>query len=482
MKKIFIYITIILLALTSCNGFLDITPDGQQKRNDMMKTQEGIEDAMYGVYATMRSSSLYGRELSISSLEIMAQTLYVDDKNGSITNLHNYNYTYSGVQDNFESIWTKMYNNISNINSVLTSDLIANASAYPYTLYKGEALGLRAFMHFDLIRIFGANYRAESDSLGIPYATEFSLETPKFESVEKNYRHIIADLRQADQLLEGCEDKLSEDGGNYARDQKIHFNRWAVEAELARVYLNMSKYDSAYYFADRVIEYSGCKLNTKTQIKGDVAGKLAATECIFGIYYSSFYSTVNATLQQMTSFYSLNPRDDVEDTYKDGTGGGQDYRYNAWFSYEDNGGTSVMRLSKLTDPYEKNSNTGNRPSADILGINMIRLPEMYYIAAECLLNNGDTDGARDYFDKVLESRGLIPLSQRSPVEEVSLDQIDQERYKEFIGEGQIWFNMKRRWQNISMFDGQSAVQASAAIYIVPIPDAEKEYNMSYYEK
>ena len=66
------------------------------------------------------------------------------------------------------------------------------------------------------------------------------------------------------------------------------------------------------------------------------------------------------------------------------------------------------RLSKLTDSYELENKEAERPVDKVLGINMIRLPEMYYIAAECLLEK-DYDEALRLFDEVLEHRGLDPL-------------------------------------------------------------------------
>ena len=56
MKKI---ISIILTAsaltlTTSCDDFLDITPDGQVKRDELLETNEGVEDALYGAYAQLR--------------------------------------------------------------------------------------------------------------------------------------------------------------------------------------------------------------------------------------------------------------------------------------------------------------------------------------------------------------------------------------------------------------------------------------------
>ncbi len=464
----------------SCDDFLDITPDGQQKRDELLQTKDGIEDAMYGAYASMRGSNLYGRELSIASLEIMAQTLFVKDGKG-ISALAEYDYKHSDVESLMESIWTDMYHNISNVNSVLDCGLISNAKDYPYTLYKGEALGLRAFMHFDLMRLFCKQYTLDKKADGIPYATEFSLKTPEFESLEANYTHVLADLLKADSLLDLCKDKLRTDTRNYMRDQQTHFNQYAVKATLARVYLNMGNTDKALEYAQQVIRGSGRKLNAKTEMYGDVAGRLSPNETVFGIYYGGFFSVVSATLQKMTSFYSLNPKANAEEIYncydpslKDMIGG-QDFRWASYFSYSDNGGSSVLRLSKLTDPYEENSATSKRPSSDILGINLIRLPEMYLIAAECLLGKGRAEEAQQTFDSLLASRGITPTSDASIGLQLTQDLINHEFYKEFVGEGQIWFNYKRQNMDIKSWDGQTEYTASDAVYVLPIPEIEYEY-------
>ena len=102
-------------AATSCDSYLDITPDGQVKRDELLETNEGVEDAIYGVYAKLRSTSLYGQEMYFSALEIMSQTLWCYG-NQSVTALGQYNYGNTSVKNVFASVWTDMYNNISNVN------------------------------------------------------------------------------------------------------------------------------------------------------------------------------------------------------------------------------------------------------------------------------------------------------------------------------------------------------------------------------
>ena len=478
MKKMkhIIYLFVALLATTSCEDFLNITPDGQAKRDELLETQQGIEDAMYGVYSQMRSTTLYGQELHFQTLEVMAHNLFCDG-NTSIEALGKFEYENTNVKSLFEGIWTAMYKNISNVNSILDASLVKNATAYPYTIYRGEALGLRAFMHFDLVRLFAEQYTVNPAADGIPYATEFSLKTPDFESLAKNYEHILADLLEAERLLSD-EDEY-EGLGNYMLDRQIHFNKYAVWATLARVYLTMGDKENAAKYALKVINAGKYTLREKTK-EHDVAGVLSETECLFGIYSKTFFEQVYAKLQQTTTRYSLEPRSDYSDIYaKDKLG--HDYREDDFFDMATLGDDKRPRLKKLTEYYELNNIVANRPEQLILGINLIRIPEMYYIVAEAMLEQ-DSAMALEYYNEVRVHRGLEPLT-GTTVDELTgeevdspltLGQINDERFKEYFGEGQLFFNMKRLNLDIKSYDGSTDYKASKDIYVVPIPDIEKE--------
>ncbi len=457
--------SVVLLTTTSCEGFLNITPDGQAKRDELLSTQQGIEDAMYGVYSQMRTQSLYGQELYFSTLEILSQTLWCNGSTG-VTAMSEYDWAHSSVKDVFDGVWTAMYKNISNVNSVLDAPLVKNATAYPYTLYRGEALGLRAFMHFDLVRLFAQQYTVNPAADGIPYATDFSLITPDFESLEKNYEHILDDLHEAELLL--ADEDNHEGDGNYMLDRQIHFNLRAVQATLARVYLTMGDKKNAAYYALAVINDGKYTLKAKTEVVNDLAGVLSKKETIFGIYHAGFYANVNAKLQQMTTRYSLDLRSDFMSLYEKDAAG-SDYRTMAYFSESGTGSGTKYRLSKFTDIYELNNNAANRPSDLILGINMIRIPEMYYIAAEALLGS-DPDRALELYNAVRVHRGLEALADKP----LTVELINDERYREMIGEGQTYFNMKRQNLSILSHDGKTTYQPVNGIYAIPVPDAEKE--------
>ena len=456
------------IAATSCEGFLDITPDGQVKRDEMLATNEGVEDALYGVYAKLRNTTLYGQEMYFSSLEIMSQTLYCYGNTG-VTALGQYDYNNTSVKNVFAMVWNDMYNNISNVNSVLNAPLVDVATAYPANIYKGEALALRAMMHFDLMRLFAEQITVNPNAKGIPYATEFSLKTPDFETLAENYNHVLADLQEAERLL--ADEGEYENTTSFMSDRMIHLNLHAVRALMARVYLTKGDKDKALEYAEKVIAQSGRQLKTKTEVINDVAGVLSKKECLFGVYFSGFYTQVSAKLQQTISYSSLDLRGDFMEMYEKGVSG-LDFRTTAYFTSVDMGGTAKYRLSKFTDIYDLQNNASARPADLIQGINMIRLPEMYYIAAECLLDR-DYQKALDYFNAVVTNRGLDALSGAGE-ETLTQEVINTERYKEMIGEGQTFFNMKRQNLSIPSYDNSVTYRPEDGIYVVPIPDSEYE--------
>ena len=456
------------IAATSCEGYLDITPDGQVKRDEMLATNEGVEDALYGVYAKLRNTTLYGQEMYFSSLEIMSQTLYCYGNTG-VTALGQYDYNNTSVKNVFAMVWNDMYNNISNVNSVLNAPLVDGATAYPANIYKGEALALRAMMHFDLMRLFAEQITVNPNAKGIPYATEFSLKTPDFETLAENYNHVLADLQEAERLL--ADEGEYENTTSFMSDRMIHLNLHAVRALMARVYLTKGDKDKALEYAEKVIAQSGRQLKTKTEVINDVAGVLSKKECLFGVYFSGFYTQVSAKLQQTISYSSLDLRGDFMDMYEKGVSG-LDFRTTAYFTSVDMGGTAKYRLSKFTDIYDLQNNASARPADLIQGINMIRLPEMYYIAAECLLDR-DYQKALDYFNAVVTNRGLDALSGAGE-ETLTQEVINTERYKEMIGEGQTFFNMKRQNLSIPSYDNSVTYRPEDGIYVVPVPDSEYE--------
>lgn len=468
--KLIAIISGLLLLGSSCNNFLDVHPKGEVLGKDLLTDRKGFENALYGVYASLRDNDLYGRALSYYNLDIMAQ--YFDCfGNEQVTALQEYNYKHSQVEESFYQIWTKMYANISNVNNIIEN--LENQSPQSlafYNIYKGEALGLRAFMHFDLLRIFSEQITLNPNADGIPYRTGFSLDATEILKAGEVYTSIIQDLRAAEQLLGNqTADEAEYPEASYLKDRQIHFNLQAVQATLARAYLTIGNTDSALYYAREVIQSKTVELLDKTELSEDMGGILSKKETIFGIYSKAYAENTLKELYSTISYVSLDLRWDIDMIYQMHREG-NDYRWDSWFSFP----SIQYRLTKLLDKYYQNNQSESRPEGQLQGINLIRLPEMYYIAAECLLKKGNTPEATFFFNEVLKSRGLIPLNERVPAETLDNERITEERYKEFIGEGQAFFHMKRLNLDIDTPMGET-IPASKQLYVIDIPEQEYDY-------
>ena len=67
--KNIIFILGVLFLGSSCENFLDVHPKGEVTGKELLKDRKGFENALYGVYATMRNQTLYGRYLSYYTLD-----------------------------------------------------------------------------------------------------------------------------------------------------------------------------------------------------------------------------------------------------------------------------------------------------------------------------------------------------------------------------------------------------------------------------
>ena len=424
----------LMVLATSCDNFLDVHPKGEIVGKDLLSERKGFENALYGVYASMRNDKAYGAYMTYYVMDVLAQYFNCPG-NSDITDLSAFKYKENPeVTKVFSDIWSTMYQNISYANNILVN--LENQSPETlefYDIYKGEALGLRAYMHFDLLRLY-ADQATDAKTRGIVYNTAFSLKPSDILPKTKVYERIIADLRAAEKLLDNeklYEAASPEDG--FFLDQSIHFNLQAARATLARVYLTQGNIDSAFYYADKVIREGGLELVEKTEIAGDVIGALSQKETIFGLYAKeSFYTRTKEDLYDAVSFKSLNPWNGIATVYQQG-GGENDYRWAAWFQTISNN----LRFVKLTDPYQL-STGNNRPAGQIPGVNLIRLPEMYYIAAEA-----HPAEAYDLLEEILPSREIhssLPVNAgRTEV----LTEVLKEYRKEYIGDGQFFYAYKR---------------------------------------
>ena len=176
MKNIYLYLLIpVALIFTSCNKWLDIQPELEMRQTAMFESEQGFKDVLTGAYIRMATPELYGLNTTMKLPEMMAQNWTIPSENSSQAEIYyisNFDFTQTSTKDLLEKVWLQYYQTIININSILEhidakKDLFANGN---YELIKGEALGLRAFLHFEILRYWGPiPSKVKAGDKAIPY-------------------------------------------------------------------------------------------------------------------------------------------------------------------------------------------------------------------------------------------------------------------------------------------------------------------------
>ena len=60
----------LMVLATSCDNFLDVHPKGEIVGKDLLSERKGFENALYGVYASMRNDKAYGAYMTLSLIHI----------------------------------------------------------------------------------------------------------------------------------------------------------------------------------------------------------------------------------------------------------------------------------------------------------------------------------------------------------------------------------------------------------------------------
>ena len=250
MKKYIVSICLGMVFLSSCSNWLDVQPKTTVEEEKVFSRELGFKEALTGVYIKMASTDLYARNLSYGFIDILGQRYQASD---ALTYQNELWYTFPSTKTESytKTIWEKMYNIIANVNNLLyycDENKQVFTTGHYYEIIKGEALGLRAFLHFDLLRMFGPVYKDNPTSKRITYRTEFSKEIKELQPSNVVMDSIISDLKKAETLLTGTDplnfefpvsDYEEEDmgGDRFLVYRHKRMNLYAVKAFLARVYL-----------------------------------------------------------------------------------------------------------------------------------------------------------------------------------------------------------------------------------------------------
>lgn len=484
MNKYFNHLIIVMLLVTtagSCKKWLDVTPGNQVRAEDQFTSEAGFRDALIGVYMTMTEKPVYGMHASWGAMDYLAQPYRKVPAASDFFEVQNYQYNTTGAMQIIEGLWKGNYNSIANVNSMLENMEKKKSIINPisFSIMKGELLGLRAFLHFDLLRIFGrSNYAGKPDLASratIPYVTRFSKAFTPQQSYANTFLLIEKDIADALELLKedpafakpgrpaGYFDEVNRTG--FFNDRSLRMNYYAVKALQARVFQwqgSASKMMDAAEAAEDVIDHSSATLNDP-----DAPAKnlIFRSEHIFALNIDRFYDIINMYLNvgfpsTLIDIYET----DVNNIYEDNTPAGlTDFRKQNWFTNLGNTDRSAMP-KKMFQNINDLANRNRMP--------LIRLSEMYYIAAEAYLQSNPSLSI-DYLNTVRRSKGIVDDISASADPNTVAAEITKEYRKDFVQEGQLFFYYKRKGLT-TVYGIPPTTIVGDQIYMLPYPDSETE--------
>ena len=482
-----------LTIASACSNFLDVQPKDQQSEEQLFATKGGFYTATNGVYNKLASDELYGSDLSYGLVDLISKRYNPISSNTYFTALAGFDYGNEDVEEELEAIWTAAYNTILNCN-VIIENVDANEGVLPEqeaAMIKGEMLAVRACLHFDMLRLFGPIYTKDHTAEAIPYNESAQVSMLPFLSADSvlNYK-ILRDLREAEQLLDGNDPVIT--GGPMAsageetddinlRYRQLRFNYYAVLGLMARVYLYAEDYTNALEYATKLLddpqvdEWFPAVDPNSLLANSSNPDRVFSSEVLMGIYKSDREDIyTNYFNPEYAGSNLLQTRSGFVDGYLF-AGGTQDYRYQSQWEVASGVGVTGHAFIKFReiDGYK----TEEDPDEEIpyfysLLMSMVRLSEMYYIAAE---SEPELADKYEWLNQIRERRGLEALPVTS--EDDFMSNLRMEYLREFWGEGQIFFMYKRLNQNImNTENGQntSSYGASDARYVLPMPEGEIE--------
>lgn len=479
MKKtiITLFVSIsVLFSLTSCNDWLDVTPQAQVSADKIFSTPEGYESVLYGIYISMTEGKVYGQHSTYGLMDVLAQYYNVyTNKAHTLYEASLYNYYNGDVRNVIDDIWLNNYNTIANCNILLEYLAKKDPNYFKtnhYNLLKGEALAIRAFLHFDLLRAFALNYQNNPEAMGIPYANSFTQNIHHQLKIKDVTEKIINDLQEARGLLKDIDpvfkDNFKEmiyhftqpqpENDEFISYRAYRMNYYAVTALLARVYDYYGDKDNAYKYAKEVItavdnglfqftpesSFTAALQDRDLVTQNELLFALNSTDVKLLFYQADANNNNAYILLEKESIYT-DPDDFRQYLIGESTSHGKDISY---------------KYLKLTN---EDGYVGKIP--------MLRISEMYFIAALSIFNTNKKE-AVGYLETIRKMRGASQVINSESYDQF-LQEIMLEAKREFLGEGQLFYWYKRH--NLPVKRQGSDIILSPQQMCLPMPANEVEF-------
>lgn len=432
--------------LCSCDSFVEVDlPSSQLTSKTVFENYNTADAALVDIYAKIRDNGLLSG--SASGLCFLLGT-YADELayygSPSDPALHFYTNSLLASNDAVAQFWNMTYSQIYAANAVLQgSEKSLSLSATEKKKLQGEALFIRALLHFYLVNLYGE----------IPYitTTDYTVNSSAGKLPQaKVYEQIIADLQSSITLLSSA-----------APDQaRVRPSKWAAAALLARVYLYQGSWPEAANSASSLINETASYViegpqktflkdskETIWQLQPALAGKNTDQAATF-IFFTGPPPLVALSDELARSF------------------SGNDLRKTHWTGSVTTEGSTWYYAYKYKE-FDFTPTTLEYPV-------VFRLAEQCLIRAEARAQQGDLIGSKEDLNRVRNRAGLSPVTALS--KEELLDAVYQERRWEFFTEyGHRFFDLKRSGQINSVLAAvKPGWSPTAALF--PLPQTELSLN------
>ena len=403
MKKFskYIFLFIASIAVSSCDEYLDITPVGKV----IPETLEQFRAVLTTGYST------YPEHKALTSMRTDELTLNEEsDRTVGYRDIHIWK---DGNPDQFTKTfpYQGLYTTIFYANVVINEASKKVKDSPEKDQLIGEAYALRALAYFDLVNLYGKPYNAATaaSDKGVPLALEIDLEQAFVpQSVEVIYNQIISDTNEAEKLLNV---NSQTKGINY------RFSKVALYSFQSRIYLYQQQWQKSLDAVNKALAINSNLVNLNST--SVIPTKFDAAESILAI--EPGYTT---DIME-SSFASA----DLLNTYNKTT----DLRFPLYFSTS--GSNYIIKKGR----FDENKCT-------------IRTSELYLTKAETSVKLNNIADAKTTVLSFAKNRysatGYAQLeSEVNAMNAADLTNfILAERQREFVVEGQRWFDLRRTTQ------------------------------------
>ena len=457
------FLLIALAALQSCNKWLEATSTTQVSDVTLFSSRSGFQDALCGVYISMGDSNEYGQSWTWYVNEL-AYGPYAQQYSPVFTAIQNHDWEDNRVVSLIDMMWRAGYYSIANANKVLyeleTKPEVVSDNT-ERNLMTGELLALRAYIHFDLMRMFGLVQLKEDDygKFTVPYVTTYDKEPTPQKTYQETLELLEKDLDAAIELLaddpvrgnasESFMANANSDGFWDARDKRMNY--FAAKALKARVLLFRYELDAAAAMAREVID-EATAAGVWRWVDADAMAKATSNDIVDWTFSTEQLFALDVTgLQSMTDAYIFNGIIAGSSSILIDKSVADLSLFNPVdiSASEDIRGPALMLkfVGNQYRPY-KYYNTSSYNEAYRNRIPMIRISEMYMIIAEVAAEKGDRETLFQALSEIRSHRGIQdPSPENVDPNFVSpnywLSGVLMEYVREFNGESIAYYASRR---------------------------------------